>query len=500
MLLVKKITEILDISMTHTLQADVYRHVMDARWQSLRQYSNGDLLNRFNGDVSTISSNAVRWLPTVIISLYNFVSTFVVIWYYSPVMSLIALAGAPFMLLMSRELIRRQRDFQEQMFESGSDLFSFETESFYNIDTIKSFGVMRQFRKRLQQLQDRYRQLRLSYNKFHIRTNILMSLISLGVEYLAYAYGLFLLWTNRITYGTMVLFLDQRSGLTGAFLSVVGILPSFISGSVSARRLRKLMALPREEHSRDEEDSDLDKAADELAKGGLTVRIRAVSFAYDQKEQPVIVGSDLVASPGEIVALVGPSGEGKTTVLRLLLSMVSPEKGQCIFETTDHRQIPVDADSRRYLSYVPQGNTLISGTVAENLRIVKEDASEALMQEALRMACAWDFVEKLPGQLDSQVTERGGGLSEGQAQRVAIARALLRDAPVLLMDEATSALDVQTERKVLRNILKKRPDKTVIITTHRPSVLPMCDRVYRVVDRTITELNHEDVEKLMKDF
>ena len=163
-------------------------------------------------------------------------------------------------------------------------------------------------------------------------------------------------------------------------------------------------------------------------------------------------------------------------------------------------EIPMNVETRHLFSYVPQGNTVISGTIADNLRMVKEDATDEEIIEALKISCAWDFVQNMPDGINSIVRERGRGLSEGQAQRVAIARAILRDAPILLLDEATSALDVTTERNVLRNIMEKNAARTCIVTTHRPSVLGMCQRVYRVIDTQVTELSEDDATQMVMDF
>ena len=162
--------------------------------------------------------------------------------------------------------------------------------------------------------------------------------------------------------------------------------------------------------------------------------------------------------------------------------------------------LPVSSESRTLISYVPQGNTLLSGTIAENMRLAKQDATDEEIIAALKLACAWEFVEKLPDGINNNIYERGRGLSEGQAQRISIARALLRDAPVMLMDEATSALDVETERLVLRSILQKSPDRTFIITTHRPTVLSMCDRVYRVVDKRSTRVEQQEISSIGRNF
>lgn len=484
-----RIRQKLNVDMSNAVKADVFDCVMDAGWQSLNQFSNGDILNRFHGDIGTVAENAINWLPSVIVSIYSFVATFVVIWHYSPVMSLIALSSAPVILLMSRYLVDKQKSFREDMMKTSSKIYAFETEALYNLDTIKSFGIMDTFSMQLRELQMQYRRITLAWNMFQIRTNIFMSLLSLVVEYVAYGYALFLLWGNHITYGTMTLFLQQRSALSGAFQSLVSIVPGFISSSVSAHRIQDLMALPRERH--DEED-----IPQEYFRGGLTLKLDQVDFAYEEGH-PVIEASDFEACPGQITALVGPSGEGKTTVLRLLLGMIEPEKGTCTFLSESGRPLSVSAESRALISYVPQGNTLLNGTIAENMRLARKDATDEEIIAALKLACAWEFINKLPKGINDSIYERGKGLSEGQAQRIAIARALLRKAPVLLMDEATSALDVDTEKKVLQKILNKATDRTCIITTHRPSVLSMSDRVYRVIDKRIVLLNQEEVERLV---
>ena len=475
--LIGRIRQKLDVDMANAIRGDVFDSVMDAGWQSLNRFSNGDILNRFHRDIDTVAGNAVSWLPNVIISIYSFLATFVVIWHYSPVMSLIALSSAPVILLLSRHLVEKQKTYRDEMLRTSSKLYSFETETLYNLDTVKSFGIMDTFSMQLREMQAQYRRITLSWNMFQIRTNILMSVLSLLVEYAAYGYALFLLWGGHITYGTMTLFLQQRNALSASFSSLVGIVPGFISSSVSAHRIQEIMDLPREKHGEKE-------IPQEFFLGGLTLKLNQVDFAYEDGER-VISASDFDAHPGQVTALVGPSGEGKTTILRLLLGMIEPSSGYCTILSENGHSLAVSADSRSLISYVPQGNTLLSGSIAENMRLARQDASDEEIIAALRLACAWEFVEKMPGGIDSSIFERGKGLSEGQAQRISIARALLRDAPVLLMDEATSALDVETERKVLHNILQKAPHRTVIITTHRPTVLSMCDRVYRVVDKRV---------------
>ena len=488
-----RITTRLSIYINNDIQADIFDKIVDADWLSLSRYSNGDVLNRFNSDISTVSGNAISWLPSIIIAVYRFVATFLVILHYDWVMALIALGSAPFMLLISKFLIKKQREYSKKVKEMNSQLMSFEVETFYNFDTIKSFGIAPYYSKKLRWWQGKFKDVSLDYNMFSIKSNILMSVIGMAVQFAAFGYCLFRLWTHSITYGTMTLFLQQRSNLSGAFSSLVSIIPAFLNSSVSAHRIRELVELPREVHI--PESSELDQYAEK----GFSVQMRDLRFAYAEGAD-VITRSEFVAKPGEIVALVGPSGEGKTTMIRLILGLVCPQEGQAVIRACDGREVTMNAETRHLFAYVPQGNTILSGTIAENMRTVKEDASDEEIVQALKLSCAWDFVEKMPGGINARVGERGRGLSEGQAQRIAIARAILRDAPVLLLDEATSALDVTTERQVLRNIITQRPNKTCIVTTHRPSVLNLCQRVYRVVDTKVTELDEEESSRMSMDF
>ena len=491
--LISRLSTKISLDINNDIQADIFDQIMDVDWKAINAYRSGDLLNRFNSDVSTVSKNAISWLPSIVIALYNFVVTFALIWHYNKVMSLLAFASAPIMLLMSKYLIRKQREYARKVKETGSEMMAFEVDTFTNFDTIKSFGVMKAYGRKLRAWQQKMKSISLDYNLFTIQTNIFMSVLGLLVQYAAFGYCLYLLWGHQITYGTMTLCLEQRSRLSAAFNNVVGIIPSFLNSSVSAHRIRELIELPREKHI--PESRELEALADQ----GFELRMEDMSFAY-QEDKPVIVDSAFRASPGEIVAIIGPSGEGKTTMIRLLLGLIHPEEGRVYLRAADGTELDMNADSRFLFSYVPQGNTILSGTIAENMRLVKEDATDEEIIEALRIACAWDFVSKLPETINSRLGERGRGVSEGQAQRIAIARAVLRDAPILLLDEATSALDVTTERQVLRNIIRQRPNKTCVVTTHRPTVLSLCQRVYRVMEKQVTELDEEESSRMAMDF
>lgn len=483
----------LGIDIGNDIQADIFDKIIDADWKSISKYHSGDVLNRFTSDIGTVGGNAIGWLPSVVITIYQFIATFCVIWYYNPVMALFAFASAPFTLLASKFVIKKQREYGKKVRAMSSDVMHFEMETFYNFDTIKAFGVADQYSGKLRWWQRKFKDMQLEYNWFTIKTNVYFSIVGMLVTFSAFGYCLWLLWTHQITYGTMTLFLQQRAELAGAFSGLISIVPGFLNSSISAHRVRELVELPKEKHI--PASHELDRYIDD----GFTVKLNDVNFAYIE-DKKVISNSDFQAHPGEIVALVGPSGEGKTTLIRMILGMIHPESGMASLIASDGTEVEMNADTRHLFSYVPQGNTILSGTIAENLRLAKQDATDEEIIEALKIACAWPFIEKLEKTIETEIGDRGHGFSEGQIQRIAIARAVLRDAPIMLMDEATSALDITTERQVLKSIVQQRPNKTCIVTTHRPTVLNLCQRVYRVMQTKVTELSEEESSKMAMDF
>ena len=480
----------ISIYVNNDIQSTIFGKIIDAEWKELNRFSNGDLLNRFGSDTGTVAGNAIGWIPNLIISLYSFGATFWLLFRTDPIMAWIALGSAPVLLLMSRFIMRKMREYKKRVLEMNSQMTSFEVETFYNFDMIKSFGVAGTTEKKLKWWQGKYKEYNLDYNTFEIKANIGVSLLQTAVSMLAFGYCLWRLWTGQIQYGDMTFFLQQRGALTSRFNSLVGTIPGMVSSAISAHRIRELVDLPKERH-----DAEALKTISADAEQGLTVRMNDVSFAYNEDKRVYEHGS-FVARPGEIVAVLGPSGEGKTTMLRLLLGLVHPSDGSVTISDTEGNEVNMNADLRCMFSYVPQGNSIMAGTIAENMRLVKEDATDEEIIEALKTACAWDFIAPHPDGIYGKVGERGQGLSEGQAQRIAIARAVLRDAPILLLDEATSALDTDTEKRVLENIIYHSPNKTCIVSTHRKSILRHCKRVYFIQNKRAQEFIMKPTEEI----
>lgn len=482
----------ISIYVNNDIQAEIFDRIIDARWKEISEYPSGDLLNRFNNDVGTIAANAINWIPNLIVNIYMFIITFIVLFRMDIGMAAIAFISAPFLLGMSRMIMRKQKMYRKRVLELNSGMMSFEAETFFNFEMIKSFGIFGYYSKRLKEWQKKYKDYNLEYNMFSIKTNILLTLVGSLVGMTAFGYCLYRLWTGQIMFGDMTFFLQQRSELSGRFSSLVGTIPGMLNSAISAHRIRELTELPREKH-----DTESFEKMKNVAKDGLSLHLDGVSFGY-QEDKEIYKDMDFSVEPGEIVALLASSGGGKTTLMRILLGLLEPDSGTVTLATKDGERVEVNADLRYFFSYVPQGNTILSGTIAENMRMVRSDVSDAEIIVALKTACAWDFVEKLPEGINGTLGERGRGISEGQAQRIAIARALLRDAPILLLDEATSALDADTEEQVLLNIIKEHPNKVILVSTHRPGVLKLCKRIYRILDGSMKELSAEEADELVK--
>ena len=488
----------INLKVDSEIKNDIFAKMLVTDWESLTDYHTGDLVTRWSSDASNISSGILNWIPNLVIYIFRFISALSVVLYYDPTFALFALIGIPFSAILSKPLLRRMSNNNAKSAAMNAKMYGFNQETFSNIQTIKAFDLIHFYIERLKSLQKEYIQMRMDFQKMSMLTSILMTLIGFIVSYSCYGWGIYRVWSNAITYGTMTMFLSLSGTLTSSVNSLASLVPSAVSLTISAGRLMDIVEMPQEDYSHDDQVIAFEK--DHRAEG-IGIAMQDLSYSYNTGTE-VFRNASIEAYPHEIVALVGPSGEDKTTMLRLILSLLQSSGGSChVCAGDNHRtQIEMSPSTRKLFSYVPQGNTMFSGTIAENMRNVKPDATDEEIIHALQLACAWDFVEKLPDGIQSMVKERGGGFSEGQAQRLSIARALLRHSPILLLDEATSALDVATERKVLKNIMQDTYPRTCIVTTHRPTVLNICTRVYAIREKKCEVLKDEEIEKLMRDF
>lgn len=467
-----RVGAVINIRVQNEMQAEVYRRILATDWESVERFRSGDLLSRLNTDAGAVASGVTSFIPSLISSSVQFIGAFGIIAYYDPTMAAIALLGVPVSVLASRVLIRRMRAYNREMKGIYSDLMSFHEDSFQNITSIKAFGITGLFDWKMDGLLHAYRRSYLQYNRFSVKTTALMSLMGLAVSAGCFGWGVYRLWAGAISYGSMTMFLQLASSLGAAFSTLIGLAPTAISISTSAGRVMAVVELPAE---------DAAPTDGFLREGAFSLDLTGVRFAY-RGGDTVLRDVNMSARPGDLIALTGPSGEGKTTLLRILLGLVRPSQGEAALTGESGRRYPVSAATRGAFGYVPQGNSIFAGTIADNLRLTRPDATDVELETVLRAACAYDFVKELPGGLQYVVGGRGKGLSEGQAQRIAVARALLRGAPILLLDEATSALDEDTEERMLHNLMEGGWVRTCILVTHRPGSRRFCTRGYRVQD------------------
>lgn len=477
-----RVGAVINIRVQNEIQAEIYDRILATNWEAVEQFRSGDLLNRLNSDAGTVANGVTSFIPSLISGTVQFLGAFCIILFYDPAMALIALLGVPFSALASRLLIRRMRDHNRSMKAIHSDVMSFEEDSFQNLTSIKAFGITELFFGKMAAMQQKYRDTYLDYNRFSVRTSALMSLMGMVVSAACFGWGAFRLWSGVITYGVMTMFLQLASMLGSACSSLIGLVPTAISISTSAGRIMAVVQLPSESPA-------VEPAFQQ--EHAFSIQLENVRFSY-QSSASVLHAASLTARPGELVALTGPSGEGKTTMLRILLGLVLPQQGTAELIGESGRRYTLSAGTRTAFGYVPQGNSMFAGTIADNLRLTKPDATDAELEAVLRIACAYEFVQELPGGLYYTVGGHGKGLSEGQAQRIAVARALLRRAPILLLDEATSALDQETEQRMLQNLMKSGMVRTCILVTHRPGSKQFCSRSYYICQGQIYEEKDEE--------
>lgn len=466
------------IRVRNQMQHTAYSRILRSTWESLEPYRSGDLLNRLNSDINTVADGAISFLPSLATTGAKFVGAFAIMLYFDPSMALITLLGAPVTLVLSRFLMGKLRRHNLLLKELTGDVMSFQEDSFRNLTSIKAFSAAGRYEEEMYRLQNRYAEAYLSYNGFQIGTSTSLSLVSMLVTAACFGWGVYRLWAGAITYGSLTMFLQLANMLRGSFSSLISLASQAISITTSAGRVMAVEALPLENWAVPEGLPD-DRE--------LEISLNQVSFRYRDGDV-VLHPFDFSVHPGDQVAITGPSGEGKTTLLRLLLGLVAPCGGSAELVGETGTRYPISAGTRCAFSYVPQGNSVFAGTVAQNLRLLCPDATREDMEQALKAACAWEFVSQFPDGLEHQLGAGGRGISEGQAQRIAIARALLRKAPILLLDEATSGLDVETEQQLMKNLRSSGLARTCILVTHRPGSTEFCSRAYRISNGYVTEL------------
>ena len=448
------------------MRCDMFDQIQRSIWSELSKYHSGDIVTRLTADISNISSGLISIIPSTITLGIRLLISFCILLYFDPWLALFALIIAPIGAISALLYRRKYRYYQTRLRESESLYRSFMQENMSNLTVVKTFQQEEDNNDYLRQIRDDRMSLVIKSSKISALMSSLMSIIYRSGYVIAFCWSAYRISRGQITYGTMTVFLSLVSQVQGSFSSLGSIIPQIYRMLVSAKRITEIADI------QDEDYVDIEDVPNRV-----TVEIKDVTFAYDKLN--ILEHVNLTVKPGDIVGVVGPSGAGKTTFTRLLLSLVKPNEGRVEYIDETGNIETAQPASRRFISYVPQGNTLMSGTIEMNLRTGKKNASEEELWKVLRLADAEKFVRKTQQGLNTHLSEKAGGLSEGQAQRIAIARALIRNNPLLILDEATSALDEDTEARILAAITQNY-GKTIFIITHRRSMLQYCSHVIQV--------------------
>lgn len=452
------------------VRKQVYEKIIHSCWDEVSKYHTGDLMTRLTSDTGTIADGIATVIPQIITLLIELVVTFFTLFYYEPFLAIFALCLAPIAGLMSTWLGKKMKHLQVKVQESESEYRSFITESLSNILVLKAFCGEDYAADRLTELRDQRFYWVFKKAKLSLGASTSMGLAFQCGYLVAFSWGAIGLSLKTITYGTMSVFLTLINRIQAPIIQLANMLPKIVSILASAGRVMELQNLPME-----------NRIEEHIAAENVGVEVSGLSFSYGKEK--ILDEAELKIVPGEFVAIVGESGIGKTTLVRLMMSFLQSPEGMIRFYNDKGETELANGGSREFISYVPQGNTLFSGTIAHNVRMGKQDATDEEVIDALRAACAYEFIRELPQGINTVIGERGHGLSEGQAQRISIARAIIHGAPFMVLDEATSALDEKTELAVLESIRKLTPTPTCLLITHRRSVLDYCDREIRIDDK-----------------
>ena len=450
------------------MRRDVFARLLRCDWLHLQRHHTGDLINRLEGDVSSITTLMTETVPAAIVAATQLLASFVLLFTMSPLLAVAIFITLPICLAVSRVYVKKMRRLNRDVRDSDSRIQSVLQESLQHKELIKSLEQNDSTEQQLSDLQSRLQNQIANRTKFSLGAYILIQLGFATGYVIAFMWGVDSLSNGLITYGTMAAYLQLVGLIQRPTMDLSRYIPGIVSSLTAAERLYEI------------EDIPIERQGDAVMLTETAgVRFKDVTFRYEEGKRYILDHFTFDFPPNSCTAIVGETGAGKTTLIRLLIALINPLSGS-IELYNGKEKYESSTLTRRNFVYIPQGNSLVSGTIRENLLMGNPEATDEEMRQALHIACA-EYVLELPDGIDSPITERGGGLSEGQAQRIAVARSLLRPGSILILDEVTSALDEATEQEMLKRLTQSQIGKTLIFVTHRPAVIDYCTQVLRIV-------------------
>ena len=464
------IRALLGVKAQNKMRLHIFTKLMNGEWNALRAFHSGNLINRMEQDVNGIVNFLTESIPSLVCTLTQFTGAFFFLFFMDKQLACIVVLILPFFVICSKLYVKRMRKITHNIRDKESAVQSTIQECLQHVLIIKTLRRAVMAAERLHNLQNTLHKEVIHKTRYSTLSSGLIN-AGFAIGYFAtFTWGVFSLQSNVITYGALIAFIQLVGQIQSPVRTLSKFVPIFIEAFTAAERIMEIEQIQQEKAT--QPTGTTKELSDPSHCTGI--KISNLTFAYPSNEQKasknIFKDFSYDFRPGNIIAIVGETGAGKTTLIRLLLALTQQTEGNILLYDEKGNSAPINASTRCAFSYVPQGNTLLSGTIRENLQWGNPQATDTEMKLALRDAAA-HFVFDKPEQLDSRCGEMGDGLSEGQAQRIAIARALLQKAPILLLDEATSSLDPETESMVLKNIVSHHTTQTIILITHRPEAL-----------------------------
>lgn len=454
-----------EVRMANSIRLNVFSRLLYTRWQELSTLHSGDMLTRIIKDTDDVINVIVTTFPLAISAGVQFIGALVILFILDPILALILGIGMPLLALFGRLYYTKMRKYTVEVKESESLITSMMEESLLNQIIIRTFERQENELNRLEKLQSKLHRSVHKRTNISVVANLLIGSTFSGGYITAFIWSAYGLAKKTVSFGTVTAYLQLVNRIQRPLFDLIRLLPSIVSAKTAVERLIYLTGFKLE---------DIKEKI--VLNGKITLKFENVTFAYTPESKPVLSDFSMIVKPGTMVAVMGETGVGKTTLLRLLLALIKPDSGK-ITISDGNEDVTISERTRANFVYVPQGNSLFSGTIRDNLLMGDLSADDDELKRVLKIAVA-EFVFDLPEGLDTVLGENGSGLSEGQAQRIAIARSLLRPGKVLLFDEATSALDNDTEREFLKNLKSEISDRTVLFITHQREVASFCEHTY----------------------
>lgn len=478
-IVIRLLGQSLEVSVTARLNMNLRSHlfssILKSDYSAQTAYHSGDLLTRLSNDTGIISSGIISLMPSTLALCVGLVYALYSLMRLDKSFALILLVGGIILLFTISAFRGIMKKLHKRVQETEGAVRSFWQESLGSILMVKVFGIESAIGKKSDTLQLDNFKAQMKRRGLSILASSSLSLVfSFGSLY-ALVYSSYRLFLGTITFGTLTAILQLVNQIQSPFAGLSGVLPNYYAILASAERIIEIEDLPEEKSLTDTLDPDNDYMA------MSNIVFEDISFGYGR--DIILENANLTVNKGDFAVIAGISGIGKSTLIKLLLGVISPQNGR-IFLNIDGKEIPVGKHSRPLFSYVPQGNLLLSGTIRDAVAMVRSDATDADIMKAAEISCAADFISKLPDGLDTYIGEKGMGLSEGQVQRLAVMRAILSDAPIILLDEATSALDEETELQLLKNI-RAMENKTCVIISHKRAAFDICNKHIYIEDKKL---------------